>query len=140
MPNRFLQLLAEIERPAPPQRLFQAILERVAWERKALSLKRRVTVFGIATVILTAALAWTFSAVRAAMTGSGNLEFLSLAFSDTRLVLANWSAFAYSVFESLPAGLIAAFLAIAFLFMLSLRALIHDARRVYGGHHHAFNF
>jgi len=114
-------------------------MERVAWEKKALSLKRRVAVFGIATVALTALLAWSFASVRASMAGSGNLQFLALAFSDTRVVLANWSTFASSVLESLPAGQLAAFLAVALCFMIALRALIRDARKAFGGHH-AFNF
>lgn len=139
MPNRFRQLLAEIERPAPPAGLFEAVMERLAWERKAQSLKRRVALIGIATVALTALLAWIFSAARTAMTGSGNLEFLSLAFSDTRLVLANWSTFAASVLESLPTGLLAAFLTVSLCFLVAVRALVRDARKVFGGHH-AFNF
>lgn len=114
-------------------------MERVAWERKALSLKRRVALIGIATVALTALLAWTFSAVRTAMAGSGNLQFLSLVFSDTSLVLSNWSTFAYSVLESLPAAQLAIFLTVALVFMIALRAFIRDARKAFGGHH-AFNF
>lgn len=114
-------------------------MERVAWERKTVSLKRRVALIGVATVVLTALLAWTFSAVRTAMSGSGNLQFLALAFSDTRVVLANWSTFAASVLESLPAGQLAAFLLVALCFSIALRALIRDARKAFGGHH-AFNF
>jgi hypothetical protein len=114
--------------------LFEAIMERVDWER-ALSLKRRLTFFGVATLTLTALLVVTFADVRTALTGSGNLQFLSLVFTDTQMVLANWSTFASSVLESLPIGSLAAFMTVALCFILTLRALIHDARRVHHGPH-----
>ena len=139
MTSRFQRLLAEIERPEPPQGLLEAVMERIAWERRAIGLKRRIALFGAITVALTAALAWTFSAVRTAMTVSGSLQYLALAFSDTRIVLANLGTYAVSVFESLPAGSLAAFLTVAFCFLLAARALVRSARQAYGPHHHAFH-
>jgi hypothetical protein len=128
MSNRLQQLLTEVASPLPPVGLFEAVMARIAWELKALNLKRRVTFYGVATVTLAALLAVTFADVRTAMTGSGNLEFLSLAFTDTRMVLANWGSFIASVLESLPVGRLAAFLTVGLLFILTLRALIRDTR------------
>lgn len=138
MTTRLRQLLNEIERPSPPAGLFEAVMERVDWELKALSLKRRLTLYGVAVVTLTALLAVTFADVRTAMTGSGSLEFMRLVFSDTRMVLQNWSTFAASVLESLPIGRIAAFMTVALCFILTLHALIRDARTVVHHGPHAF--
>lgn len=135
MTSRFHAILSEIERPAPPAGLFEAVMERIAWERKTVSLQRRLTFFGVAIVALAALLAWTFSAVWTAMSGSGNSQFLALFFSDTQVVLSNWSTFAASVLESMPAGLLAAFLTVATCFIIVLHALIGDARKVVHGRH-----
>jgi hypothetical protein len=139
MQDRFHRLLAEIERPAPPAGLFEAVMERIDWERKAASLQLRLTFFGVAIVTLTALLAWTFSAVWKAMAGSGDAQFLALAFSDTQMVLSNWSTFAASVLESMPVGQLAAFLSVFVCFILVLHALINDARQVVHRGHRAFH-
>jgi hypothetical protein len=131
----FRRLYAQIERPAPPAGLLEGVLGRIAQERKAKALKRRLAWMALATLALSALLAWSFTAVSNAMAGSGNLQFLSLVFSDTQVVLSNGSAFAYSVLESLPAGRMAAFLVVALCFALMLRAFIRDARQAFGGHH-----
>lgn len=136
MPTRFHRLLSEIERPDPPSGLFEAVMARVAREDRLRSLRRRLTLFGAVTLALTALLAWTFSAVWKAMAGSGDAQFLALAFSDTRIVLSNWSTFAASVLESMPVGLLAAFLTVMLCFIVVLHALIRDARQVFHRGHH----
>lgn len=114
-------------------------MERIDWERKALRLKRRIALFGAVTVMLSGLLAWTFSVTKTAMAGSGSFAYLALAFSDTRVVLANLGTYSLSVFESLPAGSLAAFLTVTFCLLLTLRALVRSARQAYGPHHHAFH-
>ncbi len=142
MTSRFRQLLTEIDFPAPPEGLFEATMERIAWERKAASIRQRLAFFGALAVALLAALAWVFLAIRSAMIGSGHLQFLTLAVSDTRAVLANGGAYVSSLLESLPAGWLAAFLGLTLCFMLVVRALIRDGRKIFGTHHRrqAFTF
>jgi len=141
MSNRLRQFLAEIERPEPPAGLLKTVMERVAETEEKLGLRRRLVLLAFLTATLLGVLGWTFSAVRTAMSGSGNLEYLTLAFSDTQVVFANWSSYVASVFESLPAGHLAAFLAVTLCLMFSLRALIRVSRQAFDNHHHhAFNY
>lgn len=138
MTTGFRHILKDLARPEPPQGLFEAVMGRIAWEKQALGLKRRVALFGSTCVALLAALAWTFKSLWNALAGSGTLQFLSLAFSDTRVVLENIGSFAYSVFETLPTGRIAALLMVTLCLMLAARALIRNARGAFG--RHALNF
>lgn len=138
MNHPFLELLEEIERPAPPAGAFEAVMRRLAWERRASSLRRRIAITGIATVTLAALTAWTLSVVRDAMRISGSFEYLSLIFYDAGAVLSHSGSFAYSVLESLPSGLLAGLLLASLCFAVAVRLLVRDTRLALH-RPHAFN-
>jgi hypothetical protein len=137
MDRNFAEILTEVERPSPPDGLFKAVMYRIAWEREARSLKRRMVLYGAATVISLAALQKSLLAVKIAFDTSGAGDLLSLAASDTRDVLRNWSDFASGILETLPVGSIAAFLSVVLCLTISIRMLIRATRPIVG--HRALN-
>jgi hypothetical protein len=137
MSNRFRQLLAEISRPEPPRGLLHAVLSRVAFEKRRQALKRKLAFHAVLTTALVAALAWSIVAAVSVMAGSGNLQYLSLAFTDTGIVLANWSMYATTVLESLPVGHLAELLSLTFVLLFASRALIRVSRQALEDRNHA---
>jgi len=69
-----------------------------------------------------------FGAVRTGMAESGFMEFLSLIFSDFKLVLAFWQSFSWALLESFPATSFAGFLAVILVFLGALKYITQNLK------------
>jgi len=128
----------------PPKWLFFGILKRIDLEKQIRRIKKVLTIlfFGVSGVSVTAAVILVIAGGSVVRSEFGRL--LSLLFTDTKLMLLNWSNYALALLESMP-GLtvivslfaIVLILGLAVLFLnviekwLSLRKKIRDSN--YGG-------
>ena len=63
---------------------------------------------------------------------SGFLEFMSLLVSDSGVILVSWQNFLLALAETLPAASLALLLAVAVIFLQSLKIISRDLKFVYG--------
>ena len=128
----------------PPKWLFFGILKRIDLEKQIRRIKKVLTIlfFGVSGVSVATAVILVIAGGSVVRSEFGRL--LSLLFTDTKLMLLNWSNYALALLESMP-GLnvivslfaIVLILGLAVLFLnviekwLSLRKKIRDSN--YGG-------
>lgn len=107
-----------------PEGLLQRILMRLRFEERYLRLaKRNLAVFGMIAAGSIATFISAYREIAADMASSGLSGFLSLATSDTAIIVVLWREFAFSVLESLPIISIGATLAILLASLASLRMI-----------------
>ncbi len=107
---------------SPPANLLAKIRAQIAAEENRLSERRR---FFLSALCLLAALVAIYpiaAGLRDALQSSGFGKLASLAFSDTRRVLANWQDYALSLLESFPTAEIAVLLTLLLAVLLLIRA------------------
>ena len=128
---KFEALLAEVlqEQREPSARLKQKIIFAITW-RSFLAVRRRVIVFSF---LLAVSLPLLFLAMRdfGEQAGRlGTLKILSLIFTDSEIILANWREFSLSFLESLPVGSMILVLAGIFVFALSLKFVFDNLSKI----------
>lgn len=110
----------------PPEYLFGKIMNRIKREQQLLNLRKRLIIFSTGTAGSIIAFVPALNAVRADLTESGILHFISLVFSDFTTVVTLWKELAFSVLESLPIISIAVFLAAIFMFLGCIKFLAQN--------------
>jgi len=131
MRKDYEKLFTHLISPEPPVGLFEKIMLRIREERRLLTIKRRLAVFSIGTVLSAAAFIPIFKSFQTELYKSGFLQFLSLAFSDFGIVASYWRNFAMSLLETIPAMNLAMFFATIFVFLGSLKFLTKDIKLVF---------
>ncbi len=109
--------------PEVPADLLRQVMSRIHNERQIAAAKRRLIIWAVGLTVALVAFLPALNILRAGMLESGFIQYFSLFFSDTRIILAQWESFALSLLETLPAtGLIA--------FSAVLLVIFHAARRL----------
>jgi len=114
--------------PEPPKELYGKIMKRIRKEERFLLMKKRLAAAFLVMLGSGAMLIPAFGAVRTGMAESGFMEFLSLIFSDFKLVLAFWQSFSWALLESFPATSFAGFLAVILVFLGALKYITQDLK------------
>ena len=111
----------------PPIGLFEKIINRIHKEERVLVL-RRVIVFSTTLIISLIAFFPAFNMLMRDFNQSGFLNFFSLAFSDSAIVMKYWQSFSMTLLEALPALSLAFVLAILLTFLQSIKSLTKYAK------------
>ena len=110
----------------PPGGLLQRIMARIQYERRLMSLKKRIIIFSLTLIISLAAVIFISKTTISAATTSGFTSFFSLIFSDLRIVLINWQSYGLSLLESFPVLGATGVLVAILILMESLKYLVED--------------
>ncbi len=105
--------------------LYDRITLKINREQKKADLTRTIFYAGIFGLSL-AALIPSFNLLKADAAASGFWEYFSLVFSDSAIIAKYWQNFSLSLLEVLPAMSLAAFLAVIFALLESLKCLAKD--------------
>jgi hypothetical protein len=128
--QEYKKLFSYLTPPEPPAGLFDKIMQRIYKEQRLLIIKRRIVLFSAGALGSAAAFIPVFRMVQSAFSQSGFLEFFSLLFSDSGLVITYWQNFALALMESLPVMSVAALLGTIFIFIGSIKFLSQDIKVV----------
>ena len=112
----------------PSKELFFKVIGRIKRERRMIAVRRRLVLFSSAFAISTSFIIPVFNATKNGLTTSGFLEFSSLIFSDTRLIIANWQSFMFSLLESVPVMSLITLLILLLIFFKSLKEITEDVK------------
>lgn len=86
----------------PSADLYGRIINRINYEERLLSLKRRIFCSCVGLIFSIGALVPVLKSFYLDMQSSGLLEMLSLSFTDFSIVLSNFGDYAMSILESVP--------------------------------------
>lgn len=131
MPKNLIKLFDYLEEPEITSGLFEKIISRLDQERKLTKIKFRLAVFGSFLIGSIIAFVPIFNLTRFALIKSGFIQFFSLLFSDTKIVLTYWENFAMSLLETLPVMNLIILLAIILVFLESLKLLLKDLKNIF---------
>jgi len=104
-----------------PADLLAKIIYKIKKKQRFLALRNAAMVFLLGIVGSGAVFVPTLQALRTALAESGFFEFLSLLFSDSSVIMANWYNFSLALLESLPVTSVAGFFVIILVFLWSLK-------------------
>lgn len=116
------------EAAEPSSELFGKVMKRIHKEERFLAMRKRLaaaTVMMLGSGIMLFPL---FGAVRTSLAESGFMEFLSLIFSDFKLVLSFWQSFSWALLESFPATSFVGFLTVLLVFLGALKYVAQDLK------------
>lgn len=130
MDNNYEKLFSKIKSLGPPVGLLERIINRIQTERNLLTVKRRLFIFSVGFIGSIAAFVPVFKMVYQGFAESGFMQFLSLLFSDTGVVLSYLGSFLASLLETLPVMGLLAFLAVLLVFLESLKLLSRDIKSI----------
>lgn len=122
-------LLAQIRRYEPARRLHASIVVRIESEQRRLS-RVRSWYFAGASVLSLSAFIFVLGNTISSLSHSEFLNYVSLIFSDTDIVLSSWKEFSLALVESLPFVAILAGLVTVFAFLWSLAHAAKNITRV----------
>lgn len=125
MPSEFNQI-------DPPSDLSEKIMSRLRIEKRRLTVKRRIFIFFLTTIVSITLFIPAFKELQLSVNESGFWQFSSLFFSDFKIVLTNWQLFSLSLLESLPGISLLSFLAVVLIFFESCRFLVKNIKSVSG--------
>lgn len=115
----------DFQTPEPPKDLFGKIMSRIRKEQRT-SIRRRIIIFSIGLLGSLAAFIPVFQSARNAFAEFGFIQFFSLLFSDSEIIITYWRSFVLTLLESLPVMSIVALLAIILIFLESLKLLVKN--------------
>jgi len=131
MNRDYEQLFDHFELPQPPAGLLGRIINRIQTERNLLTAKRRLVIFSVGLIGSIAAFVPVFKMVYQGFAESGFMQFLSLLFSDTGVVLSYFGNFLSSLLETLPVTGLLAFSVVLLIFLESLKLLAKDLKIIF---------
>lgn len=111
----------------PPQRLYEAILQRIEFERRRAA-RFRLTFFALTALASFMALIPALQYLAADFYQSGFYQYVSIIFSDGSLTLTYWKDFTLLLADSFPVTATGLVLASLLIFLGSLRAMISKIR------------
>ncbi len=114
-----------------PEGLLERVLARIQREKRLRSLKRQLVVFSMLAVGSSVAMVPSFQMVRTNFIESGFFNFLSLLFSDFKVVTASWQNFALSLLEALPLTGLIIFLGLGLVFFASVLVLTKESKIIF---------
>lgn len=113
------------------QGLFEKVLTRIEAEKKRRAARARLGfVMGIFFAsIISVIPVWNAFWVSIASSGFG--QYLTLIFSDSKVVANNWQDFGLSLLESLPVMNVAGFLAVLLVLLLTMKFMFIYSKTVF---------
>ncbi len=129
MNQDYEKLFSYLEVPELPVGLFDNVINQIQAKRKSAA-KKRLLIFSASTILSVVALFFTFQATRASLVESGFWHFFSLLFSDFKIVVAYGKNFISTLLETLPVTNIIIFLAVAVVFLESVKFLVRNIKDI----------
>jgi hypothetical protein len=120
------QILADKEPPADLLSRISLAIER----RRCFYARVKAFSFSVVLVLSSALIFFMFGELARQLAQNGTLEIISLVFSDTLVILANWQAFALSILESLPVWPIVLVSAGALAALVSIKLILENLFKV----------
>lgn len=117
-------------------RLFEETMLRIRREKKLLTIKRRIVIFSVIFIGSIIAFVPVFHSLEKSISESGFMQFLSLFFSDFKIVAIYWQSFALSLLETLPVLNLAIFLVVVLALLESVKFLAKDIKFFLPQHSH----
>ncbi|MFA6593785.1 MAG: hypothetical protein WCT16_00860 [Candidatus Buchananbacteria bacterium] len=130
MPQELEKIFVSYRSPEPSEELLDKITLRLKREQ-AKRAKRRLAVFSLTLAASLTAFFPVCQFVWRDVSQSGFMDFVSLLFSDSALVLAYWQNFVLALLEVLPVISLALFLIVSAVFMESLKLLVKNIKNAY---------
>jgi len=115
------RIFTYISPAAPPRGLFSRIIKRLKLEKQLGMARKHLGFFVSALLIFVFLSVFAFIGLKQVLIQSSFGPFLSLIFSDPKMVLKYWQSFLLSVFESMPGAYLLFFLIPLALFLLFVR-------------------
>jgi hypothetical protein len=115
------QIFTRISPATPPRGLFSRIIKRLGLEKQLDVARGHLEFFVPALLVFVFLSIFAFIGLKQVLTQSSFGPFLSLIFSDPKMVLKYWQSFLLSIFESMPGAYILFFLIPLALFLLFVR-------------------
>jgi hypothetical protein len=114
-----------------PQGLYEKVILRIEAEKQRQIARKQLGVVLMVFLSLSVAAIPVWNAFWASIGQSGFGQYLSLIFSDSRVVISHWQDFGLSLLESLPVVNVAGFLAILLTFLLTLKFMFKYSKTVF---------
>ncbi|HRZ95489.1 MAG TPA: hypothetical protein P5262_02900 [Candidatus Moranbacteria bacterium] len=116
--NTLRTIFKKISAFEPSIGLEKRIIEKIALQNK-LALRRKLAFIYTGFIASSGVFIWAIFTLGKVIYQSAFWDLAALFFSDTGLIIQNWSSFAYSLMETLPIfGIVAILIPIFALFML----------------------
>jgi len=107
--------------PEPPKDLLEKIMNQIHWEQERRIIKVRFTLFSVLLVTSLIALIPT----------SEFINFIQLAFTDTKAIINYFDSFIVAILESLPVMAIALFLFVIFVLLESIKYIAQYSKSLF---------
>lgn len=130
MDKNYQKLFSYLKSPAPSQELLQATLGQIYNEQKFLNLKRRLALYYLGIIGSIIAFIPALKMVISEFSKSGFGVYLSLFFSDTKIVLTYWENFIYSLMETLPIMSLVGFALVVMFFLEFVKLACRDLKSI----------
>lgn len=128
MPKNLKDYLIFEEKTEFPDELFGKIIDRIQKEKIVKQIKRKLYLWSIIVALSLGAFIPTTIIIKNSLAHTGFMQYLSLLFSDTAIIMSYWKSFGLSLLGALPlTGLILFSLVLA-IFMESLKILTKNIK------------
>jgi hypothetical protein len=128
--EKYKKLLESINLIEPPKGLERQILARINMEKKRLA-KIRTFIFGGSAIASFGFSLWAIIYLVKSVQETGFWQYLSLIFSENRIVLVYWRELSFSLVESLPIVSLMVFLTAVGFFIWSLANMLKKETRLF---------
>lgn len=113
------------------QDLYEKVIVRIEAEKQRQIARKRLSLVLMVLLSLSIAAIPVWNAFWISFAQSGFGQYLSLMFSDSRVVMNHWQDFGLSLLESLPVMSVAGFFAILLAFLLTLKFMFKYSKTVF---------
>ena len=134
MSEKFEQIFNNLKNIEPSSDLFDRVLQRIQEEKRLLSIRRRIFIFSSTLLISGIAGFFAIKSLFYSFSESGFLTFVSLLFSDYKIVLGYWQNFAMSILERLPVMSLALVILVFIVFLEALKNLSLNLKVLINSH------
>lgn len=128
MHNDYKKLFSYLPEKEAPEWLVGDAMLQIRAKKKKGATYMRIFLFGSMTLIASITFVLVSREFYSEFSQSGFLQFISLLFSDAKVVATYWQDFLMSLAESLPVFATVGILGSVFLFLFSMRQLLLNVR------------
>jgi hypothetical protein len=128
MMKDYEKLFTYLNKPRPSDELFQKIMSGIHEKSNKSVLIKKITIFSVSLIGSLSALISALILLGARFSESGFYQYISLMFSDFRIIASNWQDYAISLLQALPAFSIALVLISALWLISSAGYLVKNVR------------
>ncbi len=128
--KNYKELFSQLKQEQTDLALFTTIMSKIDKEKRRLVIIR-IVLFSSGLLGSIVAFIHVFNVLYANLAQSGFMSFISLLFSDSKVVLSNFSSFVLVLFENLPVTWIILSLFAIWIFLDLLRHLLRNIAFIY---------